>query len=376
MKKAISSYFLTKKSYLIMQNYSTQHLYVFLAIFITIIFPHISFGADFNQSESLLPEGLVMADRFEPGIGAHVGKILLVDGEAVIIHSGSKTGFRAAKDMPLYKGDTVVTLAKAKLRLSFNDGSIITMSSETKLAVNRSDYNEANKSRSTFLGMETGKASFWAVKMKEFKHSEFNVKTKTAVAGVRGSDFVLSASIIMTEATTLKDTSLELASLDFPEEEPLLLSDYEHSSVAKGAMPTEAEKVDIAEVEQMMKEFLFEGERFNPDTMIEKAEEKRGEKEGETAAETKGQETAKAQESIYTKIEDAGVLLRPDNLARFDDIQTLKDIQVYKASDFFQKEEFSALKDNVNNQQTDMYNEKHESATMDLQTLPAPVDVP
>jgi hypothetical protein len=180
----------------------------------------------------------------------------------------------------------------------------------------------------------------------------------------------------MTEATTLKDTSLELASLDFPEEEPLLLSDYEHSSVAKGAMPTEAEKVDIAEVEQMMKEFLFEGERFNPDTMIEKAEEKRGEKEGETAAETKGQETAKAQESIYTKIEDAGVLLRPDNLARFDDIQTLKDIQVYKASDFFQKEEFSALKDNVNNQQTDMYNEKHESATRDLQTLPAPVDVP
>jgi len=328
-----------------------------------------AFGMDSQASDPLLPEGLTTEDDFKPGLGAPVGKIIMAKGEAIIIHQGLSIGYRAQKGLPIFKGDTVITQSKARLRLSLNDGSIITLASETKLTVNRSVYDPRNKSRSTFLGMETGKARFWAVKMKGFKYSEFKVKTKTAVAGIRGSDFIINATAIFTEITTLKDTLLELISLAMPEAEPLLLSDFKRSQVAEGALPTKAEDVDFEEIEQMMKEFLFSGERFDPDKMIEAGEEKEAGKEEDEISPSKD---LGAVPGVTT-----GILFSDGELVKPDLTNLKNEMEEFQASNIDQSEEPSRAENDIEDQQSNFYQEKQEDNVTDAPgQLPPPVDGP
>jgi len=187
-----------------------------LCLLVIFFFTNIAFGAEEKSSEPLLPEGFKIEDTFKPGIGLPVGKVLLVQGEVVTIHQNESTGFYTKKDQSLFEGDKIVTLEKGRIRIKLNDGSIITLASETKIVINKSDYDPDKKGRSSFIGMDEGKARFLIKKMVDYKNDEFNVKTKTAVAGVRGSEFIITATEFLTEIITLKDTRLEVLSLAMP----------------------------------------------------------------------------------------------------------------------------------------------------------------
>ena len=159
----------------------------------------------------LLPKGLVIKDEFSPGLGTPVGKVLLVQGEAVIMHEEKGFGYRMRKGLPLFKGDTIVTLPKARVRMGLNDGSVITMASKTKMVINRSVFDRVKKRFASFLRMSVGKARFWVKKTVEGRHPEYRVKTPTAVVGVRGSDFISGVTDFITTITALEDTRLDAA---------------------------------------------------------------------------------------------------------------------------------------------------------------------
>jgi hypothetical protein len=330
------------------------------------------FGADEGSPKSLIPENVTIAEGFEPGIGEPVGKILMVNGEAVIIHADASRAYRVRKDLPLYNSDAVVTRAKARLRISLNDGSMTTLAADTRLIISKSDYDPEKKDRSAFLGMEAGKARFWAVKMKDFKNSEFKVKTKTAVAGVRGSDFVIIASDVLTEVTTLKDTTLDLISLAQPDAEPVLLSDFMRSRVGEGKLPTAAEKVQMEEIERLMKEFLFAGETYDPDQMV-----KSQGKPVEGAA-AKGSEKAQSGGGVLAGLAAQGILLPIDELYRPDltDMQRL--LEGFRVLDMISLSDFSRIENDSRNQQTDFSQvvRENEAARPDYEQLPGPVEGP
>ena len=213
-----------------------------------------AFGSD--DPSDLLPAGLVMEDEFKPGPGAPVGMIEVVEGEAVIIHAGELSGYRAQKDLPLFTGDAVVTLETGRIRFRLNDGSALTLASETKLVINRSVFDPAKKTRSSYVNMSLGKARFWVTKLTDFKRSVFKVKTNTGVCGVRGSDFMIFATASRTEIIALGKTLLEVLSLSFPEGTPISAKDFERVIVEKGKLPWK-EKVSPEEVEELMKLFEF-----------------------------------------------------------------------------------------------------------------------
>ena len=228
-----------------------------------------AFAFDQASSGSLLPDGLIIEDIYKPGIGSPVGEVRLVQGKVVIIHKDIFRGYRAKKDLPLYKGDTIVTREKGHISFKLNDGSTLTMASRTELVINRSVYDPTRKSRSSFLGMTLGKARFWVTKLMGFKRSEFKVKTETAVMGVRGSDFVIRASPKLTEVTALGDTRLELVSLAAPGAKPTLLADFERAVVEEGALPSEVGKISPEEIEQIKKEFKVPPEGTGPEGKVE-----------------------------------------------------------------------------------------------------------
>lgn len=203
-------------------------------------------------------EDIVVKDVFEPGIGPVVGQIRQVAGMVVIVHQSQDYGYRAAQDLGLFEGDTIFTGKDGSAAFKLNDGSFITLSSGTEMKINKSVYAPKQKTRSSFLKMIAGKARFVVKKFVDARHSEFKVKTKTSVAGVRGSDFIIDASETVTEITTLEKTELEVISLADPDAEPVILHDFEKTEVRIGMRPEEAQKVKAEEIDRLMKEFKFQ----------------------------------------------------------------------------------------------------------------------
>jgi hypothetical protein len=158
------------------------------------------------SAADLLPEDFVLEESFEPGYGPSVGRVVLVQGEVVILHAGEVHGYRAETDLPLYKGDTVVSLARGRIRISLNDQSVVTLASDTKLVITRSVYEPKKKIRSSFLRLTLGKALFWVKKLGNLRRSQVRVKSPTAVIGVRGTIFALDANSDRAIATSLEGT--------------------------------------------------------------------------------------------------------------------------------------------------------------------------
>jgi hypothetical protein len=205
-----------------------------------------------------------MEDEFKPGLGSSVGKVEVVQGEVVIIHAGELSGYRAQKGIPLYTGDMIITLETGRTKFKLNDGSTLTLAPETKLVINRSVYDPAKKTRSSYIDLSVGKARFWVTKFSNFKRSVFKVKTPTAVCGVRGSDFIGIAAVNKSEFIALEKTLLAVLSLAFLEGEPLSASDFERVVVEKGKQPWKDE-LTPEQIEQLKKLFVIILEMVGPE---------------------------------------------------------------------------------------------------------------
>jgi hypothetical protein len=216
---------------------------------------------------SILPEGLTVAKQFAPGYGAPIGKILLLQGKIVIVHQGIESGFPAAKGKPLFKGDTIYTDRKSRIRFRMNDGSVMTLSSQTKLTINKSIYNPGKKRRTSFLSLALGKARFLVTRMLNFNKSSFKVKAGTFVAGVRGSDFIIVQTGDKTAVSTLEKTSLEVTRMDAPEMKPILMSSFQRTSGEPGGSLKLPWNLPPQEIATLKQDFSLPGDPgYSPET--------------------------------------------------------------------------------------------------------------
>ena len=235
------------------------------------------------SARSVLPEGITVGDTFYPGYGSPIGKVQRVKGEVVAVHShAAEQGFRLRPGIMLYKGDTLFTMKKGKVRFRMNDGSILSLASGTKLVLNKSVYEKKKKSRSSFLDMAFGKARFLVVKLINFKHSEFKVKTPTAVCGVRGSDYVIEASEQVSVFIALETTSIEVSGNKDPKAKPVVLNEYEMSKVYAGGYPSEPVKLTPEEIKRVKEQFIS----VNPDESEPEADEVQADTGTETGGKT------------------------------------------------------------------------------------------
>ncbi|MFW5640148.1 MAG: FecR family protein [Thermodesulfobacteriota bacterium] len=235
-------------------------------------------------AQSGLPDNIVTRENFDPGNGSPIGEVQLVQGEVAVFHADEpETGYQVTSGIPLFKGDILVTGKKGKVSLKLNDGSILTLATETRLVLNESIYDpEESENRSSFIGLGVGKIRCWVQKLTGFRRSEFQVKTKTAIVGVRGSDFIVEATDDYTRVTTLDDTRLEVVSRyglceDFQDldEEKLqdcivmstTLEDFEQTLIEDNALPTEIESILPEEIEMLKEDFII---RPNDDTLTRK----------------------------------------------------------------------------------------------------------
>jgi hypothetical protein len=110
-------------------------------------------------------------------------------GECEIRRSGEDFS-EAVQDLyvPLYEGDTVSTDSDSSMEVVFDDATVVKLDPGSRLLIK--NLKGKNSSRT---GLELLKGRLMAVVKKLFGKEEFTVKTKMAMAAVKGTEFIVQA---------------------------------------------------------------------------------------------------------------------------------------------------------------------------------------
>ena len=148
----------------------------------------------YEPDTPLIPENVEISTEFVVGIGEKIGQIQQVQGKAYVIHLGEKTAYQLQKNNPLIAYDTLITSSKSRLTAVMNDKSILALAPMAKLTIDKLEYSRTlfRTKRSTVMNLIWGSARFIVKKISG--KSDFIVKTKTAVCGVRSTDFAVSVA--------------------------------------------------------------------------------------------------------------------------------------------------------------------------------------
>jgi hypothetical protein len=212
----------------------------------------------FGMANAQIPDGLTIANDFVPGFGLSIGNVFMIDGTAIVVHDNQNIGYQVFKGMLLFQKDTLYTNQPGRVLLNMQDGSQLTIGSQSQLTLNKINLMPQKKMRKSFISMKRGKARFNVRKLSQYKQTDYKVKTQTALIGVRGSDFFVTANQTSTSVTTFDKTKLSVLGLAKPHLPPTLLNDFQRVHVDSGDQPSEIEHVSPDEIQQLKQEFKYD----------------------------------------------------------------------------------------------------------------------
>lgn len=262
------------------RNNPLNLLWLFLAL---LLFEPLSF-AEMNISEKSLPADAIVKDVFQGGSGLPVGKIQAVRGEVIVYHKEPTMGFRVKAGLPLYQGDIIKTRINGRILCRLIDGTIFSLVPETTLTILKCNYNSARKESEAFLSLKHGDGRFQVKAMAGVLSSEFKIQTYTAVAQAQNADFIIRASMDMTEIISFEKSRLEVTNLAEPEMS-FFVTDYQRVFVQDKSQlqsgPQMVETVPQDEAEEMIAKTRLLPQNY----LFASSPEKYREREEETAAE-------------------------------------------------------------------------------------------
>lgn len=122
-------------------------------------------------------------------IGAeNAGQVASLEGTADVVRGGATQPLKAGD--AVFVGDKLKTAAGAKLRLLLRDDTVLTLAASTELVVNEQVLG-GDQSQSSF-GMLGGTLRALVPDRYGTPGSKFQVETPTAIAGVRGTGFLIT----------------------------------------------------------------------------------------------------------------------------------------------------------------------------------------
>ena len=136
---------------------------------------------------SILFSAFFLCSSFLSAQEKAVGKVVIMEGSAKIIRQG-KT-IPATLLSRIYPDDTIITKGGSRMKVLFVDGSVLTIGKRTKISIEKFLYDKKEKKREASFNLTLGKVR--AVLGKASKDSLYEIKTPTAVAGARGTDFIV-----------------------------------------------------------------------------------------------------------------------------------------------------------------------------------------
>jgi hypothetical protein len=167
---------------------------------------------------------------------ASIATVEALVGDCTVVRFGERGASALAIGAPLYEGDRIQTDAGARLRLAFLDGTVVQLGESTDLALDWFLHAPDAGTQNVLLRVSSG--IFRVILELVLPRAAFDVQTTTAVASVRGTDWITE---VTPEATAIVALDGEVAIRNI---EPVLAGEVvlgpgEGTTVTADAPPTE-----------------------------------------------------------------------------------------------------------------------------------------
>ncbi len=192
-------------------------------------------------SRLLLP--LLLLATASAAVAEDVGTVAATQGVAEIGRGGAFTA--AAVGATVQLGDELRTGPDGLLRVVFRDESVVDLANGTSLTVDTQVYDPAASRFSSLLKLATGKARALVGSLYGTPGASYEIQTPTAVAGVRGTTFLIEydPARLATDVIGI-DGRILVRSLTERLDDTVYVTANEATTVGRGLAPTRPEPVD------------------------------------------------------------------------------------------------------------------------------------
>jgi len=193
-----------------------------------------------------------------PAMAQEVGTVAEMEGTADIGRGGAWTA--AAIGAPIEQGDQLRTGKPGRLKVVFQDDSVLSVSEQSLVVVNEQVFDPANSKARSYFDLIHGKLNSIVSDYYGRPGSDYKVKTATAVAGVRGTEFSVSydPDDEITEVLGFNG-KVEVHSLLDPSGPGVIITANEATTVEKGKLPTTPRRYNDTFFRQQIEGFSFIG---------------------------------------------------------------------------------------------------------------------
>jgi hypothetical protein len=135
---------------------------------------------------------VILAFQFGMGTSAQadaVGRLTQVEGRVDILKGGKLPATPGKVNDGVETGDVIRTKSMSKAQVTFIDNSTLTISPESRVGIETYMFDSTQNKRNAVVQLFQGLAQVVVSKVFKAAEPDFVVKTKTAIMGVRGTDF-------------------------------------------------------------------------------------------------------------------------------------------------------------------------------------------
>ena len=189
-----------------------------------------------------------------------IGTVASIDGTAEIGRDGNWTA--AAVGAPIHADDLLRTGKPGHMRVVFDDDSVLTLGDASELTVSDHVFSPSTGETRSLVDLLSGTVNAVVSEYYKNPNAAYEVKTKTATAGVRGTEFVVSyePGEEITEVIVV-DGRVEVTSVVGDVENSVFLTANEVSYVRQGESPSAPNRYEENLLRQRLDNIDFIGER-------------------------------------------------------------------------------------------------------------------
>lgn len=123
-----------------------------------------------------------------------VGRFTMVAGRVDLLKNGNLPAVAVKVEDPVGSGDVIRTKSLSRAQITFVDNSTLTISPESRIAIEEFKFDAAQQKRNAVLKIFQGLALAAVNKIIKTAEPDFIIKTHTAIVGVRGTEIGLRLS--------------------------------------------------------------------------------------------------------------------------------------------------------------------------------------
>lgn len=154
---------------------------------------------------SLLVAGLAPGGLAQAQDTMRVAKIIATQGDVKILRAGGERAFPAFKGIGLTQGDSIVTGKDGKATLEVGEDREMTIAANTRIMLSELVQSLQENTDQTSFTLKAGKV-YCNIKKKLSPGSKYEIRTPTAVMGVRGTQFFVGQEEGRTNVAVLDGT--------------------------------------------------------------------------------------------------------------------------------------------------------------------------